>query len=313
VRHSDTAIVPRSDGTAGSRTLQIGGSAILRAAEALEERGRVAAAGLLEVAPEDVVLGDNGRFHASGAPDAAVSWAEVARVPEAVLDVEHDFELEDSTYPFGTHVAVVEVDLETGETRLLRHVAVDDCGVILNPMLVEGQVHGGIAQGAAQALFEEVVYDETGTLLTSNLTTYAFPGAADLPSFETGNTETPTPRNPLGAKGVGEAGTIGAIPAVQNAVVDALAHLGVRHVDMPASPERVFDAIARARERAATSGGTDGPIEAAGTDRRDRDADAGGLLGGRGVAPAVREVVERAEDHGHGGERGHGGGAAPLR
>jgi aerobic carbon-monoxide dehydrogenase large subunit len=324
VRHSDTALVPRSDGTAGSRTLQIGGSAILRAAEALEERGRAAAAGLLEVAPEDVVLGGDGRFHVSGAPDAAVSWAEVARAvpvdpprddPRAgrSLDVEYDFELEDSTYPFGTHVAVVEVDLETGDARLLRHVAVDDCGVILNPMLVEGQVHGGIAQGAAQALFEEVVYDETGTLLTSNLSTYGFPSAAELPSFESANTETATPRNPLGAKGVGEAGTIGAIPAVQNAVVDALAHLRVRHIDMPASPERVADAIASARGRTSTSGGTDGPLQAAGPDRRDRDADAGGLLGRRDVAPALREVVERAGDHGAGGERGHGGGAAPIR
>jgi aerobic carbon-monoxide dehydrogenase large subunit len=315
VRHSDTAVVPRSDGTAGSRTLQVGGSAMLRAAEALEERGRAAAAGHLEVAPEDVVLGDDGRFHVRGAPDTAASWAELARGAGGELDLEVDFEMQDSTYPFGTHVAVVEVDLETGETRLVRHVSVDDCGVVLNPMLVEGQVHGGIAQGAAQALFEEVVYDETGTLLTSSLATYAFPSAAELPSFETANTETPTPRNPLGAKGVGEAGTIGAIPAVQNAVVDALAHLGVRHVDMPASPERVAGAIAHARERAARAeaGGTDGSIEAAGTDRGDRDADAGGLLGGRDVAPALREVVERAGGRGDGGERGHGGGAPPLR
>jgi carbon-monoxide dehydrogenase large subunit len=325
VRHSDTGVVPRSDGTAGSRTLQVGGSAMLRAAEALEERGRTVAADLLEVAPQDVVLGDDGRFHVHGAPNLAVSWADVARGADeartgredsdvaASLDVEFDFELDDSTYPFGTHVAVVDVDLETGEITLLRHVAVDDCGIVLNQMLVEGQVHGGIAQGVAQALFEEVVYDETGTLLSSNLSTYAFPSAAELPSFETANTETPTPRNPLGAKGVGEAGTIGAIPAVQNAVVDALAHLGVRHVDMPASPERVFRAIVRAREATGTSGGTDGLSEAAGTHRGDRDADAGGLLRGRDVAPAVREVVERAGDRGPGGERGHGRGAAPIR
>jgi carbon-monoxide dehydrogenase large subunit len=320
VRHSDTALVPRSEGTMGSRTLQIGGSAIFGAAMALEERGRVLAAQLLEVAPEDVVLG-NSRFHVAGAPERAVSWADLARTTgdgaaplgDGALDVEHDFELQDSTYPFGTHVAVVEVDVETGEAKLIRHVAVDDCGVILNPILVEGQVHGGIAQGAAQALFEEVRYDELGTLLTSNLTTYAFPSAAELPSFETATTETPTPRNPLGAKGIGEAGTIGAIPAVQNAVVDALVHLGVRHVDMPASPERVLSALSRAYRSAARSGGTDGPIEAARPDRRDRDPDAGGLLGGRDVAPALREVVERAGDHGSGGERGHGGGAAPLR
>jgi carbon-monoxide dehydrogenase large subunit len=176
-----------------------------------------------------------------------VSWADVARAAEVdALDVEYDFEIEGSTYPFGTHVAVVEVDADTGETRLIRHIAVDDCGVVLNPMLAAGQIHGGVAQGAAQALFEEVVYDETGSPLTSSLATYGFPSAAELPSYETSHTETPTPRNPLGAKGIGEAGTIGSIPAVQNAVVDALAHLGVRHLDMPATPERVWRAIADA-------------------------------------------------------------------
>lgn len=322
VRHSDTALVPRSEGTMGSRTLQVGGSAILGAADVLVERGRAIAASMLEVAPEDVVLGDDGRFRVAGVHDAGLTWAELARADsdgreplervDRALDVEHDFEIEDSSYPFGTHVAVVQVDVETGDVRLLRHVAVDDCGIILNPMLVEGQVHGGIAQGAAQVLFEGVVYDEMGTLLTSNLTTYAFPSAAELPSFETANTETPTPRNPLGAKGIGEAGTIGAIPAVQNAVVDALAHLGVRHLDMPTNPEAVVRAIATARTHA-MSGGTDGPIHHERPDRRDRDPDARGLFGGRDLAPAIREVVERAGDHGTGGERGHGGGAAPLR
>lgn len=326
VRHSDTAVVPRSEGTMGSRTLQVGGSAVLGAADVLVERGRALAAHVLEVFPDDVVLSDEGRFEVAGVPGSGVSWADLVREAadgpggapngDGGLDVEHDFEIQGSTYPFGTHVAVVEVDAETGDARLIRHVAVDDCGVVLNPMLVEGQVHGGIAQGAAQALFEGVVYDELGTLLTSNLATYAFPSAAEFPSFETANTETPTPMNPLGAKGIGEAGTIGAIPAVQNAVIDALAHLGVRHLDMPTTPERVWRAIAHARSRAGVAsilGGTDGTTRHEGLDRGDRDPDAGGLLGGRDVAPAIREVADRPGSDGPGGERGHGGGAPPIR
>ena len=152
-----------------------------------------------------------------------------------------------STFPFGAHVAVVEVDRETGSVELIRHVAVDDCGRILNPALVRGQQHGGIAQGIAQALFEEVVYDEVGNPVTGTLATYLMPSAADLPTFETANTETLTDVNPLGAKGIGESGSIGSTPAVQNAVVDALSHLGVRHVDLPCSPERVLAAISNSR------------------------------------------------------------------
>ena len=150
------------------------------------------------------------------------------------------------TFPFGAHVAVVEVDSETGQVRLVRHVACDDAGRIVNPLLVEGQLHGGIASGAAQALMEEVRYDEDGNPITSNLADYAMISAAELPSFELVPMETPTPVNPLGAKGVGESGTIGSTPAVQSAVVDALAHLGVRHIDMPATPERVWRAIREA-------------------------------------------------------------------
>jgi aerobic carbon-monoxide dehydrogenase large subunit len=316
VQHSDTALVPRSEGTMGSRTLQVGGSAVLEAADLLLERARALAANLLEAAPSDVVLSDDGRFEVAGAPASGISWGDLARAiadpanghDQDGLDVEHDFEIEGSTYPFGTHVAVVEVDAQTGDARLLRHVAVDDCGVVLNPMLVAGQVHGGIAQGAAQALFERMVYDDNGTPMTSDLTSYPFPSAADVPGFETAQTETPTGLNPLGAKGIGEAGTIGAMPAVQNAVVDALAHLGVRHLDMPATPERVWGAIADA-----TAGGVDGTTEHEGLDRRDRDPDAGGLLGGRDVAPALREVVDGPGGDGSGGERGHGGGTPPLR
>jgi carbon-monoxide dehydrogenase large subunit len=151
--------------------------------------------------------------------------------------------MEESTYPFGAHVAVVEVDTETGKVKLIRHFAVDDCGRRINPMLVEGQVHGGIAQGAGQALFESFVYDELGNPLTSSLATYAMPSAAEFPAFVTVPLETPTDRNPLGAKGVGEGGTIGAGPAVHNAVIDALSNLGVRHIDMPVSPDRVWQAI----------------------------------------------------------------------
>jgi carbon-monoxide dehydrogenase large subunit len=160
--------------------------------------------------------------------------------------MESRFDAASPTFPFGAHVAVVEVDTETGHVRLVRHVACDDAGRILNPLLVEGQIHGGIAQGAAQALLEEVRFDDDGNPITSNLADYAMISAAELPSFEVVEMETPTPVNPLGAKGIGESGTIGSTPAVQSAVIDALSHLGVRHIDMPATPERVWRAIAAA-------------------------------------------------------------------
>jgi carbon-monoxide dehydrogenase large subunit len=207
-----------------------------------------------------------------GVPARALTWAELAGLaavagsdPDAAasaagggansgaganglgpLAAAVDFSQEGATFPFGAHVSVVEVDMETGEVRPQRHVAVDDCGRILNPLLVQGQQHGGIAQGMAQALWEQVVFDEDGNPLTANLADYAMPSAAEFPQFETANTETPTSRNPLGAKGIGESGTIGSTPSVHNAVVDALAHLGVRHVDMPCTPERVWRAIVAA-------------------------------------------------------------------
>jgi carbon-monoxide dehydrogenase large subunit len=258
VVHSDTRAVRRGEGTFGSRSLQIGGTSVFGAAGEVLEKARHVAAHLLEVSPEDVVP-DGGRLAVAGAPERAVTWAEVAaaatdpaRLPEGMapgLDAEARSFQREYTYPFGAHVAVVEVDTETGDVRLLRHVAVDDCGRILNPLLVEGQVHGGLAQGIAQAMFEEVVYDELGTPLTSNLATYAMPAASELPSFERGVMETPTPVNPLGVKGIGESATIGSTPAVVNAVVDALAHLGVRHLDPPLTPERVWRAIREARSR----------------------------------------------------------------
>ncbi|MFM7718751.1 MAG: xanthine dehydrogenase family protein molybdopterin-binding subunit, partial [Actinomycetota bacterium] len=184
-------------------------------------------------------------------------WSEVARIardparlPEGMepgLLAESKFRQGESTFPFGAHVSIVEVDVETGDVRAIDHVAVDDCGRILNPLLVDGQVHGGLGQGIAQALYEEVRFDEVGTPLTANLASYPMPSAAELPAFRLAHTETPTPLNPLGAKGIGESGTVGSTPAVQNAVVDALAHLGVRHVDMPCTPERVSAAIRAAR------------------------------------------------------------------
>jgi len=182
-----------------------------------------------------------------GAPALTHSWADLAR---AALDrsgtpllAEVDLASPGPTFPFGTHVSVVEVDTETGKVTLLRHIAVDDAGRIVNPLLAEGQVHGGIAQGVAQALLEEVVYDQEGNPLTSTLADYSFISAAELPTYETRFTETPTPVNALGSKGIGESGTIGSTPAVHNAVCDAVAHLGVRHVDMPTTPTRVWRAI----------------------------------------------------------------------
>ena len=255
VIHSDTRLTAKGDGTMGSRSLQIGGSAIHGASADVLEKAKLLAAHLFEVSVEDVVQYQDGRFGIAGVPDPAIDWGELAsvaadpaRLPEGMdpgLSARHKFGYDDDTmsYPFGTHVAVVEVDMETGLVRSLRHIAVDDCGRIVNPMLVEGQVHGGVAQGVAQALFEEVIYDEDGNPLTANLASYDMPTAAELFDFETAHTETPSPLNPLGAKGIGESGTIGSTPAVQNAVIDALSHLGVRHIDMPLKPERVWRAI----------------------------------------------------------------------
>src|SRR6266536_2809730 len=259
VVHSDTARVPSGSGTMASRSLQVGGSAVLRAGEQVLARGRELAAHLLEARVEDVVVHPGQGLGAAGAPATALSWAALAeaaadpahRPPGAdsapALAAECSFEMPGSTYPFGAHLAVVEVDAETGLVRLLRHVAVDDSGRVLNPLLADGQVHGGIAQGVAQALFEEVRYDADGNNLTGTLASYRMPSAAELPSFETVRTETPSPLNPLGAKGIGESGTIGSTPAVHNAVVDALAPYGVTDLDMPATPERVWRAVETAR------------------------------------------------------------------
>ncbi len=243
VVHSDTSLVPRGVGTFGSRSGQLAGNAMVAAAREVLDQARGIASGLLEVAPADVVVVDGG-LAVAGVPTSALSWAQLAAAaPGKRLHSEGEFTQEEGTYPFGAHLAVAEVDTETGRVTLRRLVAVDDCGRVLNPMIVEGQVHGGLAQGIAQALFEEVRYDDWGNPLTATLADYAVPSAADLPSFELGETETPSPRNPLGMKGVGESGTVGATVAVQNAVVDALSPFGVRHVDMPLTAERVWRAL----------------------------------------------------------------------
>jgi aerobic carbon-monoxide dehydrogenase large subunit len=249
VRHGDTDEVARGVGTFGSRSLQLGGSAIHAASGQVLDRACELAADLLEADPADVELDKaSGAFHVAGTPAVSKTWSEVAAAAgEGGLEAETDFEASSPTFPFGAHIAVVEVDTETGIVRLERMITCDDAGTVLNPMLVEGQRHGGIAQGVAQALYEWVRYDDDGNPQTTNLADYTMISAAELPSFELVTLETPTPINPLGAKGIGESGTIGSTPAVQSAVCDALAHLGVRHVDMPCTPERVWSALEAAR------------------------------------------------------------------
>ncbi|MGA1312941.1 MAG: xanthine dehydrogenase family protein molybdopterin-binding subunit [Ilumatobacteraceae bacterium] len=244
----DTDIIPDGLGTYGSRSLQLGGAAVHQTAEKLVELARSVAASALEAAEADVVLDkDRGAFHVAGTPARAVSWGELAsrRKTDGGLAVAERFTSGGATFPFGAHIAVVEVDTDTGKVTHLRHFACDDAGTVLNPLLLEGQIHGGIAQGSAQALLEEFVYDDDGNPKTGNLAEYAFISAVEAPRIELVPMATPTPRNPLGAKGVGESGTIGSTPAVQSAVVDALAHLGVRHIDMPTTPERVWRAMHR--------------------------------------------------------------------
>ncbi|MYA86766.1 MAG: xanthine dehydrogenase family protein molybdopterin-binding subunit [Acidimicrobiaceae bacterium] len=255
VIHSDTGEVPRGTGTVASRSLQIGGSAVFTAANEVLETARRLAASLLEADRDDIVVAPGG-LAVAGVPARTVSWADLAAaaasddLPAGVepggLAAETDFNQGESSYPFGAHVSVVEIDADTGDTRVLRHVAVDDCGRILNPLLVQGQVHGGVATGISQALYEETTYDSDGNPRNTNFADYAIPAASELPRFEMAHTETPTPLNPLGAKGIGESGTIGSIPAVQSAVLDALAPLGIDHLDMPFTPQRVWRAIAAA-------------------------------------------------------------------
>ena len=250
----NTDLVPLGDGTMGSRSLQQGGNAVFLASADLVEKAKKVAARMLEADEADVVLDkDQGAFHVSGAPAIAKTWAELAvaakgdpELPEGLAHAAY-YAVSGATFPFGAHVAVVEVDTETGQVKHLRHVACDDAGKVLNPMLLEGQIHGGVAQGTAQALLEEVRYDEDGNPITSNLADYAFISAAELPNIEVVHMETPTFINALGAKGIGESGTIGSTPAVQSAVIDAVSHLGVKHIDMPATAQKVWQAINAAK------------------------------------------------------------------
>ena len=246
---SDTAAVPRGGGTGGSRSLQLGGSAVAAAARAVREQAIALAADLLEAAVEDIEVTETG-VRVVGVPTSGFRWASLANeATERGEPLRADLSVPQAgaTFPSGAHVSVVEVDVETGRVVPLRHVAVDDCGRILNPTIVTGQQHGGIAQGISQALWEQFVHSADGQPLTSTFADYPMPTSADTISFEASSTETPTDLNELGAKGIGESGTLGSTPAVQSAVVDALSHLGVRHVDIPCTPERVWQAVEAAR------------------------------------------------------------------
>ena len=246
----DTDLVPVGSGTMGSRSLQQGGNAVYAVAGTLVEQAKSVAARLLEANEADIVLDkDKGVFHVAGTPAVSKTWAELAIAEKATGGLVHSdvIGVVGPTFPFGAHVGIVEVDTETGKVVHIAHYACDDAGTVLNPMLLEGQIHGGVAQGAAQALMEEVRYDEDGNPITSNLADYAFISAAELPSVHVIHMETPTPNNLIGAKGIGESGTIGSTPALQSAVIDAVSHLGVRHIDMPTTAERVWSAIQQAR------------------------------------------------------------------
>ncbi len=256
VLHGDTQEHPMGIGTFGSRSISVDGAATYEATNKVKAKAAKIAAHLLEASPDDMVLADGGA-HVAGSPDKTVEWAAIAKaayqahtLPEGVdsgLEAESTFSPGNAVWPFGTHLAVVEVDADTGNVEILKYVTVDDCGNVINPMIVDGQLHGGIAQGIGQALFEEAVYDESGNLLTGSLLDYPLPTAADLPSFDLNRTVTPTDVNPMGVKGIGEAGTIGTAHTIVNAVVDALSPLGVKHIDMPLRPKRVWAAIEEAR------------------------------------------------------------------
>jgi carbon-monoxide dehydrogenase large subunit len=256
VVHGDTDRGPFGMGTYGSRSLSVGGESLARAALKVQDKARKIAAHLLEAAPEDVELAD-GKYQVRGSPDKGLALSDIslaAYVPEnlpdgmeAGLEETNFYDPENFVFPFGAHAAIVEVDAETGKVDLKRYVCVDDCGPAINPLLIDGQVHGGVVHGVAQALYEQVVYDENGQLVTGSFVDYALPTAAEMPSFETDRTETPSPSNSLGVKGVGEAGTIASSPTIVNAVIDALRPLGVDYIDMPLTPMRVWQTIEAAR------------------------------------------------------------------
>jgi carbon-monoxide dehydrogenase large subunit len=256
VEIGDTLNTPFGYGTYASRQAAVGAVAVYNSLQKIKEKARRVGAHMLEADVEDVVFED-GKAFVKGAPDNAKTIQEISGAAALGYDLPEGEEpfLDDTTYydppnctfPFGTHIAVVEIDGATGEVKLERYIAVDDVGKVINPMIVDGQVHGGIAQGIAQALWEHGTYDESGQLTTSSLMDYAFPKAEFFPSFEVDRTETPTDVNPMGVKGAGETGTIASTAAVVNAVMDALAPLGIRHLDMPLTPERVWRAMGEAK------------------------------------------------------------------
>jgi carbon-monoxide dehydrogenase large subunit len=252
VLHGDTGVAPRGLDTYGSRSLVVGGTAVVKAADKVVAKARTIAAHLLEASEDDLEFAD-GKFSVRGTPGSGLTIQEVAlaafaahNYPEGIepsIDAEATYDPENFSFPHGTHLCAVEVDTETGWVKIRKYACVDDVGTIVNPLIVEGQVHGGLAQGIAQALYEEAVYDDDGNLTTGTFVDYLVPSAADLPHFDTGNTVHTAPGNPIGAKGVGEAGTIASTPAVVNAVLDAVRHLGVSDIRMPLTPERVWRAV----------------------------------------------------------------------
>ena len=252
VLRGDTATAHFGRDTYGSRGTALGGSAIVMSIEKIIEKAKSLAAALLKSTPKEIEFKD-GKFFVTGETQNALGWGEIAseayiakNLPpglEPGLEASSFFEPPNCTFPFGTHIVAVEVDRDTGQVKILKYIAVDDCGKQVNPLLVEGQVQGGIAQSIGAALMEKTVYDENGQLLTGEFMDYAIPRATDIPDYVLGSTETPSPSNPLGVKGVGEAGTIGATPAIANAVIDALSPFGIRHLDLPFTPERVWRAI----------------------------------------------------------------------
>jgi aerobic carbon-monoxide dehydrogenase large subunit len=269
VIHGDTATVPFGRDTYGSRSLAVGGIAVHMACEKVVEKAKKIAAHMLEAAEDDIEF-EGGTFSVAGSPDqnvtiqdvagAAYLGADIPEGTEPTLNEQMTFDPPNFTFPFGAHLCVMEVDTETGKAWVRDYFAVDDCGPVINPTIVDGQLHGGLAQGIAQALYEGAIYDEDGNLVTGSMVDYMIPGAPELPNFTLDRTVTPSPSNPLGVKGVGEAGTIGAPPAVINGIIDALSPFGVKHIDMPALPMRVWNAIQDAQGNGAASGEYDAAL-----------------------------------------------------
>ncbi|MFW6069082.1 MAG: xanthine dehydrogenase family protein molybdopterin-binding subunit, partial [Chloroflexota bacterium] len=266
VVHGDTARVPFGMGTYGSRSASVGGSALVRSAEKVREKARKIAAHQLEAAVEDVVYDqETGKIHVKGAPDQAKEFAEVALAAYTAHNLPDDLEpgLEEHafydpanfTFPNSAHFAQVEIDPETGDVQIQRYVAVDDVGNVINPLIVDGQIVGGVVQGVGQALWEHGIYDESGQLVSGSMLDYAMPRAHSFPTIETDRIETPSPHNPLGVKGAGEMGTIAATATVANAVMDALAPYGIEHLEMPLTPEKIYTAIQSANGHRANGGG----------------------------------------------------------